>query len=195
MFGAILGGVASLATSYFANKQSKKNAQTAFDNETAWNREMLQNAHQWQVEDLKKAGLNPILSANGAQSLGASATPAQVITPDLDTAVGAFNAQTLRKTQRMNESKVHEELKFLSAQTEKFNLENDQLKLQNEQLKMEVENLKNHPDLVELKQVGDNPMKLMAYAMSRVFGTSNSAKVIKEFTDKRDNFKYFGDEK
>jgi len=33
----------------------------------------LQNRHQWEVEDLRKAGLNPILSAHSAPSIGSSA--------------------------------------------------------------------------------------------------------------------------
>lgn len=40
-----------------------------------WDKEFAQNAHQWETEDLKKAGLNPILSANGS-SAGAIASGA-----------------------------------------------------------------------------------------------------------------------
>lgn len=35
-------------------------------------REMMSTRHQWEVQDLKKAGLNPILSAHGAPSMGSS---------------------------------------------------------------------------------------------------------------------------
>lgn len=188
MFGAILGAAAGIGSAILSNRQSKKNAQASFDRETAWNREMMQNAHQWQVEDLRKAGLNPILSANGAQSLGASSTPAQVITPDLETAVQGFNAKTMRKTQEMNYEKLREEMNVLKEQAEKGRLENERLEL-------ELKNYKDHPDLLELSQISDSPIKLISYAMSRVFGNTNSAKVIKEYTNKRDSFKNFGDDK
>lgn len=35
-----------------------------------YNKQMVQNAHQWEVEDLKKAGLNPVLSASQGANVG-----------------------------------------------------------------------------------------------------------------------------
>ena len=61
-FGSVLGNVASFvgnkATDFlFSNHQANK----------AWSRQKqaAQSAHQWEVADLKAAGLNPILSATG----------------------------------------------------------------------------------------------------------------------------------
>jgi len=53
------------------------NAQIA-ERQMAFQRESFQNRHQWEVEDLRKAGLNPILSAGGQPPvLGGAAIPAQ----------------------------------------------------------------------------------------------------------------------
>ena len=57
--GAAVGGIGDLLTGgYFSRK--------------AWQRqkEAMQNQHQWEVADLRAAGLNPILSANGGASTG-----------------------------------------------------------------------------------------------------------------------------
>lgn len=58
IFGQIAGQVANKATDFlFSNYQANK----------AWSRQKqaAQSAHQWEVADLKAAGLNPILSATG----------------------------------------------------------------------------------------------------------------------------------
>lgn len=57
----IIGGVASA----FGAMQSGRDAAAAAERQIEWERERAKNAHQWEVEDLKKAGLNPILSAGG----------------------------------------------------------------------------------------------------------------------------------
>lgn len=70
MWGSIIGaGISAAASIYGANKQAKA-ADAANDKQIAWQREAMQNRHQWEVEDLRKAGLNPILSANAGASTG-----------------------------------------------------------------------------------------------------------------------------
>ena len=70
MWGAVIGAVAGLASAHSTNKaNSAINAQSI-----SFEREKAQNAHQWEVEDLRKAGLNPILSAGGSGASTGSPT-------------------------------------------------------------------------------------------------------------------------
>lgn len=70
MWGQIIGaGLSAAASIYGANKQASA-ADAANNKQIAWQREAMQNRHQWEVEDLRKAGLNPILSANAGASTG-----------------------------------------------------------------------------------------------------------------------------
>lgn len=71
--GAVIGGVTSLIAGDRANKSSAKEAAQG----RLHSNEQMQNRHQWQVEDLRKAGLNPILSAHSAPSIGSSPTAQQ----------------------------------------------------------------------------------------------------------------------
>lgn len=60
---AFIGAAGSAASAKSINRQS-----------LAFAREQMQNKHQWEVADLKKAGLNPILSATGGMG-GISSAP------------------------------------------------------------------------------------------------------------------------
>lgn len=82
-FSAIAPVAASLVGGVLTNKASAK----AADSANAFTEEQLKNRHQWEVADLKAAGLNPVLSANGTPSIGSSAK-ADVINP-LENAVSS----------------------------------------------------------------------------------------------------------
>ncbi|QCS36101.1 minor capsid protein [Capybara microvirus Cap1_SP_124] len=75
LFSSIGSAVNSLLGGTSSAKQANRYAlqQASVSNE--YQKEFANNAHQWEVEDLKKAGLNPILSANtgGADTGGAGA--------------------------------------------------------------------------------------------------------------------------
>lgn len=89
------GALAGLAGSLFASSQNKSSAE---DN-IAFQREVLQNRNQWAVEDLKKAGLNPILAAGATQS---SAQGAQYTTenPANSAVTSAVQAQAMKLAER-----------------------------------------------------------------------------------------------
>ena len=64
---AIIGGsLISGAASAYGAQRSGQDTEKAVKRQIEWERERAKNAHQWEVEDLKKAGLNPILSADGS---------------------------------------------------------------------------------------------------------------------------------
>lgn len=76
----------------------------------AWSRakQAAKNAHQWEVQDLQAAGLNPILSANG----GASAQTFMAQTPAID-----FNQAELARAQSAKaEADIANQTKVADAQ-------------------------------------------------------------------------------
>ena len=73
-------GAGIVAGSVLGGLFGRSNAKSSY----AFQREFAQNRRQWEVEDLKAAGLNPILAAGGS---GASAPSAAMpITPDFASA-------------------------------------------------------------------------------------------------------------
>jgi len=74
------------------------------ESDLAWKRQkqMMRNRHQWEVQDLRAAGLNPILSAGGAPSM---ASVSQAKLPDFGSDFGMAGAAT-RKSQKTQESSI-----------------------------------------------------------------------------------------
>lgn len=69
-WASAVGSLISSAGNYYAAERAWKHQ-----------KEYAQNAHQWEVEDLKKAGLNPILSAGGSGAPMTTAPMAQFDNP------------------------------------------------------------------------------------------------------------------
>lgn len=91
LWGSALSGAANIFSAREASRQ---------------NRRAMQNRHQWEVRDLQRAGLNPILSARNSGTPGLPGVSAQV--PDM--------GQTA-----INSKLASEQVKLIQANTRKTN--------------------------------------------------------------------------
>lgn len=77
--GAILGSIGldigSSALDFASNRYAQRS-------QNAFTREMMTNRYQWQMQDMEKAGLNPMLSAGAAPPMGGSAGMQPIKAPD-----------------------------------------------------------------------------------------------------------------
>lgn len=123
-WGAIIGAVGAMAGSAIAGSMSQSSAREA--NEA--NREAYQNRHQWQVEDLRKAGLNPLLSASpGSAPTAAAMQAAKYDAPDIAGGMAKGSSAKLVREQ-VNTEKQRQNTEFtmqakLAAEAQLTNLE------------------------------------------------------------------------
>lgn len=79
---ALMGGILGIAGDLFGASMASDAQSSAIqanremqERNIEWEREQLQNKHQWEVADLRAAGLNPILSAPNASSAVSAGSP------------------------------------------------------------------------------------------------------------------------
>ena len=121
-----LSGLVGTAVSTLAGHWSaKQNAKIARDQ---WNYQQ-SNAHQLEVQDLRNAGLNPILSASNSQIAsmpqvsdnGASSASANVISSALQAAVSRQNAKTQAEIEGQ---RIENERNRLALDKERYSWQN-----------------------------------------------------------------------
>ena len=108
--GDALAAAGSIGGSLITAKANEKATQMSID----WERERATNAHQWEVQDLKAAGLNPILSAGGSGATTSGVAAPQV--PDYSQALTrAVDITTQRLNQIITAKKAEAEMKNITA--------------------------------------------------------------------------------
>lgn len=109
-----------LTSAYLSSRSARKNLNA----QIAWERERATNAHQWEVEDLRKAGLNPILSATGGSGASTSSITPQM--PDFSGISRAGNvvSEYLNLANQSNALKIQEATENqIKAETAKTNID------------------------------------------------------------------------
>lgn len=125
-----------------------------------WERERAKNAHQWEVEDLKKAGLNPILSAGGS-----GATTGGISAPVPDTS-GYAQAGEMILNAFFKKKELNNQTKLADAETENkladVELKNNQSALTTAQTATELE----RKGLISKQQASEVAEQSLKYAQA-----------------------------
>ena len=93
--GAVIGAGSSIWSSNKANSAAFEMQANSINAQ----REFMQNRHQWEVEDLRRVGLNPILSATNSAGGSISGATANVTAPDISGALNKIANSAFAKKQ------------------------------------------------------------------------------------------------
>lgn len=111
VIGAVGGIIGESMGASSANSLQREN----LSKQMAFNREVMQNRHQWEVEDLKKAGLNPLLSATSPTGT--------LSAPSAPSAAKANYAQSAAALASLSIQNKQAEAQLASSEAAKLNAE------------------------------------------------------------------------
>lgn len=133
-----LTDVAGAALDWFATDEANSANARALESQMAFNREVMQNRHQWEVEDLRKAGLNPLMSTTSPTGTLSAPNSSPAQKANLAQSAAAFaNIDIARKNAeaQLNSSKAdlaNARTNEINANTAKAAMENDVIRAQND---------------------------------------------------------------
>lgn len=116
-FGSIIGQVAA-----FAGNKATDFLTGNYNANKAWSRQKIaaQNAHQWEVADLRAAGLNPILSATGGNGANLpSVAVAQNANSETPNIIGMMSALQGIRNQEQQEKVLKAQERLLQTQADR----------------------------------------------------------------------------
>lgn len=119
--GAVAGGIASIIGGALGNSASR-HASTVANERNVYN---YQHRYQWSMQDMQKAGLNPILAAtqgiggsiNGASALSANYNLGEGVTAGMSADAAGNSAKAANRQAATAEKLSDEQIKNLAAQT------------------------------------------------------------------------------
>lgn len=119
--GAVTGGIASIIGGALSNSAAR-HAATVANQRNVYN---YQHRYQWAMEDMQKAGLNPMLAAtqgiggsvNGASALSANYNLGEGVTAGMSATAAGSSAKAANRQAQVAEKMSDEQIKNLAAQT------------------------------------------------------------------------------